>query len=140
MAALTGLAVAGCVHTDLTKTTGMVIPARSSDCHLEIVFNGPPKRPYVVVAPVWTASSSPQVLYGLRDNNAYPIQQMIDQACVAGAHGLMSVVVETYRPPGKGWRSTKASAVAFVYVDGSGRVLPPPHGPRVEIPLSAFGQ
>jgi hypothetical protein len=48
--------------------------------------------------------------------------------------------LETYRPPEKGWRSTKASAVAFVYVDASGRVLPPPHGPRVEIPLSAFGQ
>jgi hypothetical protein len=55
--------------------------------------------------------------------NAYPIQRMIDQACVVGAHGLTSVVVETYRPPEKGWRSTKASAVAFVYVDPSGRVL-----------------
>jgi hypothetical protein len=93
-----------------------------------------------VLGPVQTASSSPQVFYGLGDSNAEPIQRMIDQACVAGAHGLMSVNVETYRPPVKGWKSTKASAVAFVYVDASGRVLPPPKGPRVEIPLSAFGQ
>jgi hypothetical protein len=140
LSAVTGLAVAGCVHTGVKNTTGMVLPARSSDCHLEIVFNGPPKRPYVVLGPVWTASSSPQVLYGFRDSNADPIQRMIDQACVAGAHGLMSAAVATDRPLGKGWRSTNASAVAFVYVDASGRVLPAPHGPRVEIPLSAFGQ
>jgi hypothetical protein len=65
---------------------------------------------------------------------------MIQQACVAGAHGLMYVTVETQRPWGaKGWKSTQAAAVAFAYVDASGRVLPPPSGPRVEIPLRAFG-
>lgn len=137
---MTGLAVAGCLHTDFTNKTDMVLAARPSDCHVEIVFDGPPKRPYVVLGPVWTSSSSPQLLYGLRDSDAEPIQRLIDQACLAGAHGLMSVAVHTDRPIGKGWRHTNASAVAFVYVDPSGRVLPPPDGPRVAIPLSAFQQ
>jgi hypothetical protein len=140
LAVLTGLAVAGCVHTDFTRTAAVALPPRSPDCHLEIVFDGPPRRPYVVLGQVWTDSSSPQVLYGRFDTNAAPVQRIIQQACVAGAHGLMSVTVQTHRPwGGKGWKRTQAAAVAFAYVDGSGRVLPPPSGPRVEIPISAFG-
>jgi hypothetical protein len=118
----------------------MALPARAPDCHLEIVFNGPPRRPYVVVGQLWTDASSPQVFYGRLDtNNAAPVQRLIQQACVAGAHGLMSVTVQTHRPWGKGWKSTQAVALAFAYVDASGRVLPPPSGPQVEIPVSAFG-
>lgn len=141
LAVVTGLAVAGCVHAGFTKTTAMGVPARSPDCHLEIMFNGPPMRPYVVLGPVWTDSSSPQVFYGRLDNNAAPVQRLIRQACLAGAHGLMSVTVGAYRSwSGRSWKRTIAAAVAFVYVDASGRALPPPSGPRVDIPLSAFGQ
>ncbi len=145
LAVLTGLAVAGCIHTnftrtDFTRTAAVVPPSRSPDCHLEIAFSGPPRRPYVVLGQVWTDSSAPQILYGRFDTNAAPIQRLIQRACVAGAHGLMSVVVETHGPwlP-KGWKSTRAAAVAFVYVDASGRLLPAPSGPQVEIPVSDFG-
>jgi len=140
LAVLTGLAAAGCVHTDFTKTAAVASPPRSPDCHLEIALDGPPRRPYVVLGQVWTDSSSPQVFYGRFDTNAAPVQRLIQQACVAGAHGLMSVTVHTDRPwGGKGWKSTRAAAVAFAYVDASGHILPPPSGPRVEIPVSAFG-
>ena len=139
VAVLTGLAVAGCVHTDFTRTA-MALPPRSPECHLEMVFNGPPTRPYVVLGQVSTESFSPQVLYGRGGTDATPVQRMIEQACVAGAHGLMSVTMQTQRPwGGKGWKRTQAAALAFAYVDASGRVLPPPSGPRIEIPLSASG-
>jgi hypothetical protein len=119
----------------------MALPPRSPDCHLEMMFNGPPRRPYVVLGQVWTESSSPQVLYGRAGTDvAAPVQRMIQQACAAGAHGLMSVTVQTHRPwGGKGWERTQAAALAFAYVDAFGRALPPPVGPRIEIPLSAFG-
>jgi hypothetical protein len=34
LAVLTSLAVAGCVHTDFTRTGAMALPARAPDCHL----------------------------------------------------------------------------------------------------------
>jgi hypothetical protein len=124
-----GLAVAGCVHTGFTRTSGIVLPARSPDCYLD-VLQGPPPYPYVVFGEVTTHSTAPTLL-AIGDNNVSAIRRLTEQACTVGAHGLMAVSVDSRRVRvGKGyWSSTTWGAMTFVYVDPSGRPLPPTVGP-----------
>ena len=51
-----------------------------------------------------------------------------------GAHGLMNVLVIRPTPRGRGWKSTAATGVAFVYVNDSGRPLTPPERTRILVP------
>lgn len=130
---LMGCAAGGCAHTGFVKTTDAVVPARSPGCHLDMVFQGLPPYRYAVLGEVSTYSTAPGGLFGLGENEVAAIRRMQEEACVAGAHGLMSVVATSHRPwPRKGMWSTTGAAMAFIYVDAFGRPLPPP-GPRVLI-------
>jgi hypothetical protein len=125
--ALLAFAASGCAHTGFDRTTSMAVPARSPDCHLDMYFQGPPPYPYVVIGAVATVSTKPRLL-AVGENTVVAIRRMREQACAVGAHGLMSVAAnsELIRVR-KGYRkSTTGSAVAFIYVDASGRPLPPP--------------
>jgi hypothetical protein len=122
-----GFALAGCVHTGFTRTTAMVVRARAPGCYLDLVSPGPPRKPYVELGQIATDSRSPRVLYGLGENNVSDLRRMMNQACAIGAHGLMYLSVNSHHTGlAKGWDSTTGTAVAFVYVDRSGRPLPPP--------------
>jgi hypothetical protein len=88
---------------------------------------GPPPSPYAVVGAVATVSTKPR-LFAIGENTDVAVRRIMEQACAIGAHGLMNVVAtsELVRVR-KGYRwSTTGSAVAFIYVDPSGRPLPPP--------------
>ena len=129
-----GTETAGCVHSDFLKTTGTVVPVRSSDCYLDMVFQGSPPYPYIVLGEVTTNSTAPGP-FAIGENNVVAMRRMIERACAGGAHGLMNVDVNSQRVRvGKGyWKSTTASAIAFIYVDASGRPLPAPSGPGAAI-------
>jgi hypothetical protein len=120
---------AGCVHTGFARTTALVVPARSPDCHLDMFFfsEGPPPVPYAVLGAVATVSTKPR-LFAIGENTVVAVRRMMEQACVVGAHGLMNVAAQSELiRVRKGYRkTTMGSAVAFVYVDPSGRPLPPP--------------
>jgi len=121
-----GLAVAGCVHTHFTRTTGLVVPARAPHCHLDVVFQGAPSDPYVVLGGVATNSSAPALLvFGETDVAA--MRRLTEQACTVGAQGLMNVALNTQLVwAGRGrWKSTAGTAWAFIYVDPLGRPLAP---------------
>jgi hypothetical protein len=117
----------------------MVVAARPPDCYLDVVFQGEPTRPYVALGAVATDSTGPQ-LFTIGENNVVAVRRVVEQACALGAHGLMNLAANTqYVPVGKGnWKSTTASAVAFVYVDASGRPLPPPDGPSAAVQPGAY--
>jgi len=122
-----GVAAAGCVHSSVTRTATVAVPARAADCHLDVLFQGPPSRPYVVLGQVTTDSELP-ALFALGENDIITIRRLEEQACAAGAHGLMSVITSSdLLWAGRGqWRSTMGGALTFVYVDGAGRPLPAP--------------
>jgi hypothetical protein len=122
-----GSAAGGCVHTGFASSTAVVVPARSPDCHLDVFFQGPPPYPYAVLGAVATVSTKPR-LFAIGENTGVAVRRMMEQACAVGAHGLMNVAAnsELIRVR-KGYRwNTTGSAVAFVYVDPSGRPLAPP--------------
>ena len=127
-----GWAAAGCVHSGFMKTTDLVVPARPPDCHLDVSFQGeaPPLSPYVALGSVWTNSMAPE-LFVVGENNVVAMRRMLEQACTVGAHGVMNAAANSQLVRvGKGhWKSTTGSAVAFVYVDASGRPLQPPPPP-----------
>jgi hypothetical protein len=125
--ALLAFAASGCAHTGFDRTTSMVVPGRSPDCHLDMYFQGPPPYPYVVIGAVATVSTKPRLL-AIGENTLVAIRRMREQACAVGAHGLMSVAAnsELIRVRKGHWKSTTGGAVAFVYVDAFGRPLPAP--------------
>lgn len=134
-----GLAGGGCVHTGFTSATGIVVSARPADCHLDVVFQGPPPYPYAVLGQVTTSSLGPR-LFTIGDNNIVAIRRMTEEACAVGAHGLMNVVADS-QLVGVGkerWKRTDGGAVAFIQVDAYGRPLPPPDSPRDVIPPGAY--
>lgn len=134
-----GFAAAGCVHTGFTPTTGLALPGRPPNCYLDMIFQGRPAYPYVVLGQVTTDSTAPG-LFALGESNDVAIQRMKEQACAVGAHGLMNVGANSQGVwTGDGYsKSTSGGAVAFIYVDPSGQPLAPPNGPRVIIQPGAY--
>lgn len=125
---------AGCVHNGFTPATNMQLASRPTGCYLDMVFDGTPPFPYVVIGRVSTDSTAPG-LFALGETNDAAMARLQSQACVVGAHGLMhagAASAGSWTSDGYS-RSTTGSAVAFVYVDAAGRPLPPPRGPRVMI-------
>jgi hypothetical protein len=123
-----GLSGTGCVHTSVTRTTAIAVPARSADCRLYVVFQGPPSRPYLVLGQVTTDSERPAMFAFGAANDIATMRRLEEQACAAGAHGLMSVIMRSeLRWAGRGrWMSNMGGALAFVYVDAAGRPLAVP--------------
>ena len=105
----------------------MMVPARSQDCHLDMFFPGPPPRPYLVLGAVATVSTKPR-LFAMGENTGVAIRRMMEQACMAGADGLMNVAAnsELIRVRKGHRKRTTGSAMAFIYVDVSGQPLTPP--------------
>ncbi|HXT95392.1 MAG TPA: hypothetical protein VN853_03780 [Polyangia bacterium] len=134
-----GFATAGCVHTGFTPTTGLALPARPPNCYLDLIFQGRPAYPYVVLGQVTTDSTAPG-LFALGESNDVAIQRMKEEACAVGAHGMMNVGANSQGVwDGNGYsKSTSGGAVAFIYVDPSGQPLAPPNGPRVIIQPGAY--
>jgi hypothetical protein len=117
----------GCVHTSFTRTADIVVPARAPGCYLETAFERPPPHPFVVLGQVTTTSEAP-IIFAFGENSFVAMRRVMEQACAVGAHGLMHVGTDTQLiRVGKGyWKRTWGNAVVFVYVDPSGRPLPPP--------------
>lgn len=122
---------AGCVHGAFTKAAAIEVPSRAPTCGLDVVFEGPPPHPYVVLGDIWANWTAPG-LFALGNGDVITMRRTTEQACAMGAHGLMNVVVIDRRSLGRGhWRSTAVTTVAFVYVDESGRPLPAPNRTRI---------
>ena len=131
---------AGCVHNGFTPATAMRLPPRPEGCYLDMVFQGVPPYPYVVLGRVSTDSSAPG-LWALGETNDAAMERLQAEACEVGAHGLMQAGAAsqgTWTSDGYS-RSTTGSAVAFVYVDDAGHALPPPRGPRTVIQPGSLG-
>jgi hypothetical protein len=139
LATLFAFASGACVHTGFTPTTGMNLPPRQETCYLDMIFQGVPPYPYVVIGQISTDSTAPG-LFALGESNDVAVQRMKEQACLVGAHGLLQVGANSQGTwTGNGYsKSTSGGAVAFIYVDPAGRPLPPPNSPRVLIQQGAF--
>jgi hypothetical protein len=126
-----GFAAAGCVHSGFARMAAVEVPARSPGCRLDVVFEGPPPAPYLELGEVISETTVPAA-FAIGQNDAVTMRRVMAQACAIGAHGLMNIAASTERVGvGRGrWMNTRGSALAFVYVDASGRPLPPPDGPR----------
>ena len=139
--ALTVMAFApfGCVHTAFTPTTRLALAARPPDCYLDVIVEGRPPFPYVVLGQISTDSTAPG-LFALGESNDVAIRRMKEQACAVGAHGLLNVGANSQGVwTGNGYsKSTTGGAVAFIYVDPAGRPLPPPNAPRTIIQQGAY--
>jgi hypothetical protein len=130
-----------CIHTGFTPTTGLYLPPRAENCYLDMIFQGPPPYPHIIIGHVETDSTAPG-LFAIGENNDVAVQRMKEEACRRGAHGLMNVGANsqgTWTNNGYS-RSTSGGAVAFVYVDPTGRPLPPPNAPSVVIQPGAYAQ
>lgn len=125
---------AGCVHSGFQATTTMALAPRPEGCYLDVILDGVPPFAYVVIGRVTTDSTAPG-LWGLSENSQVAMERMQEEACRAGAHGILQPNAQSQGSWTKdGYsRSTTGAAVAFVYVDPSGRPLPPPRGPHVII-------
>jgi hypothetical protein len=104
-----------------------------------MIFQGMPPYPYVVIGQVSTDSTAPG-LFALGESNDVAVQRMREQACLVGAHGMLQVAANSQGTwTGNGYsKSTSGGAVAFIYVDPTGRPLPAPNAPRVLIQPGAF--
>lgn len=134
-----GFAASGCVHTAFTPTTRLALAARPPDCYLDLILQGRPPFPYVVLGQITTDSTAPG-LFALGESNDVAIKRMTKQACAVGAHGLLNVGANSQGVwTGNGYsKSTTGGAVAFIYVDPAGRPLPPPNEPRTIIQQGTF--
>src|SRR4051812_34741279 len=74
-----GVLGAACVHTAFTPTTGLQLPARPENCYLDVIFQGPPPYPHVVIGQISTDSAAPG-LFALGENNEVALQRMKQQA------------------------------------------------------------
>jgi hypothetical protein len=121
----------GCVHTGFVPTSDWRPPARPEHCALDVILDGRPDRPYLVIGRVSADSTAPG-LFALRENQEAALRRLKVKACEEGAH----VIFEVNAAAGGQWnddgfsRSTTAWALAAVYVDQGGYPLPPP-GPAV---------
>jgi hypothetical protein len=134
-----GLSGPACVHTGFTPTTRLNLPIRPENCYLDMIFQGPPPYPYVVIGQISTDSTAPG-LFALGENNDVAIQRMKAQACAVGAHGLMQVGASSQGVwTNDGYsKSTSGGAVAFIYVDPTGRPLAPLNAARIVIQPGAY--
>jgi len=125
---------AGCVHNAFTPSTTMRFAPRPDGCYVDLIFLGEPPGPYVVIGRVSTESTA-QGLFAIGENNEAAMERLKEEACRAGAHGLLQADTQAEGSWTKNGysKSTTGAAVAFVYVDPYGRPLPPPRGPRVVI-------
>lgn len=140
LAAVALLVGAGaCIHTGFTPTTGLNMPPRPQNCYLDMIFQGAPPYPYVVLGQISTDSTAPGI-FALGESNDVAVQRMKEQACLVGAHGLMQVGANSQGIwTGDGYsKSTSGGAVAFIYVDPQGRPLAPPNAPRIIIQPGAY--
>jgi hypothetical protein len=124
------LFVASCIHTGFAPTTALRFAARPPNCHLDVVLRGEPPYPYMVIGQVSTDSTMPG-LFALGESNSDAVRRLKEEACHAGAHGLLQMGASSQGVwTGRGFsKSTTGGAVAFVYVDQYGRPLataPPP--------------
>jgi hypothetical protein len=128
LALLLSSALAGCVHTTFAATTTAKVPARAPNCPLEMVFDGRPRHPYLVLGSVGTDATERTLWFTRSQGDGRAVERLMATACASGADGLMSIVVAGQNGWGLAprWRTTEASAVAFVYVDASGRPLRQP--------------
>jgi hypothetical protein len=140
VALVVGVALAGCIHSGFTPTTGLELPPRPEGCYLDLIFQGPPPYAYVVIGQVHTESTAPGV-FALGENNEVAVERLKAEACRQGAHGIMQVGAASqgiYTRQGGYSKSTSGDAVAFIYVDSTGRPLPPPTAPHVVIQPGAY--
>lgn len=138
--ALVGVVVgAGCVHSAFQATTAMTLSPRPETCYLDVILDGAPPFPYVVIGRVTTDSTAPG-LWAVGENSEAAMQRLQEEACRAGAHGILQPNSQSQGSWTKdGYsKSTTGAAVAFVYVDSSGRPLPPPSGAHVIIHPGAY--
>jgi hypothetical protein len=128
-----------CVHTNFTPTTGLQLAQRPENCYLDVILQGQPPYPHVVIGQVSTDSTAPG-LFALGENNSVAMERIKEEACRVGAHGLLKMEANSHGVwTNNGYsKSTTGGAVAFIYVDPSGRPLPPPNGPRVVIQPGHF--
>lgn len=126
--------LSACVHNAFLPTTTLRMPPRAEGCYLDIILQGEPPFPYVVIGRVTTDSTAPG-LFALGENNEVAMERLRNEACQAGAHGLLHAGAESQGTwTGNGYsKSTTGAAVVFVYVDAAGNPLPPPTGPRLVI-------
>ena len=130
---------AACVNSAFTPSTTLRLQARPEGCYLDMIFQGAPPFPYVVIGRVTTDSSAPG-LFALGENNEAAVQRLQDEACRVGAHGLLQLGAASQGSWTNGGysRSTTGAAVAFVYVDAQGRPQGPPRGPSLVIHPGAY--
>ena len=117
----------GCVHTGFVPTSNMGPPMRPEHCALDVVLDGRPAQAYVVIGRVSVDSTAPSV-FALREHQDAVLRRLKAKACAEGAHAIFNVSAETSgRWDDDGFsRSTTGSALAAVYVDEDGNLLPPP--------------
>ena len=117
----------------------MNLSPRPEGCYLDMIFQGVPPFPYVVIGRVTNDSTAPG-LFALGENNEVAMDRLKDEACQVGAHGLLKADAQSEGTwTGNGYsKSTTGAALAFVYVDPYGRPLPPPTGPRLMIHPGAY--
>jgi hypothetical protein len=128
-----------CVHTGFTPTTGLNLPPRPQNCYLDMIFEGLPPYPHVIIGQISTDSTAPGI-FALGESNDIAVQRMKEQACLVGAHGLLKVGSNSqgvWTRDGYS-KSTTGGAVAFIYVDPQGRPLAPPNAPRIIIQQGAY--
>jgi hypothetical protein len=128
-----------------TATSAIEAPARPADCHLDLVLDRHPERPYVVLGRV-SSSWVGRGRAAARTSEAEVMRHLARAACRAGAHVLFLVETSSQdhpSPQGRAYfvRSLRGTAVAAVYVRPSGRLEPPPTAPRsvIRVPGSLEG-
>jgi hypothetical protein len=117
----------GCAYTGFFSTSDLRPPARPEDCALDVVLDGRPRQPYVVIGRVSADSAAPG-LFGLGETQEAVVGRIKAKACTVGAHVIFAVTAATNgRMSDDGYStSTTGSALAAVYVDENGHPMPPP--------------
>ncbi|MEO1231194.1 MAG: hypothetical protein AAFZ18_20050 [Myxococcota bacterium] len=121
----------GCAHSSFIPSSDLAVAARPKDCHIDIVFDGKPTRPYEVIGRVATDSTAPG-LFALDENQDKAFERMREKACEVGGHVLFGIGTGSngqWNDDGYS-RSTQGAAIVAVYVDPSGSVLPAPRSGR----------
>jgi hypothetical protein len=124
--------VASCIHSRFTPATDGAFAARAPGCHLDLVMHGSPTYAYKVIGRVTTSWHVPRLSI-LGDSRLAAVRRLQEKACVAGAHGLLQVTVNT-RVWSKASPQLWGNALAFVYVDSDGRPLVAPPWPPPPLP------
>ena len=82
---------AGCVHTGFTRTSPLELPPRPGNCYLDLILEGLPPAPYVVLGRVSTDSTAPG-LWAIGESEEVAVSRMREEACRVGAHPSDRVV------------------------------------------------